>query len=191
MKGGSLGKKATKLFLEQAYKDKPEPVGKFQIDKELSTKRSKVYVNPKGQVVVAHQGSKGTQDWLYNNPSLILGKYKTTDRYKAIEDVQKKVNAKYGKESVETVSHSQTGQASRLLAKKGLTVPTQSTTLNPAIIGNKKNVKVYRSSGDIVSAFTKLDPLDETIQAKTYNPITEHGTSILGGGFDFDQKRYM
>ena len=51
----------------------------------------------------------------------------------------------------------------------------------PAIIGNKpKGLKVIRSSGDIVSALTNLDPEDVTIQAKTYNPITEHGTSILG-----------
>ena len=193
MKGGSLGKTATKLFLEQSYKTHPDPIGKFQIDPELSTKRSVVYVNPSGKVVVAHQGSKGTQDWVVNNPALILGKYKKTDRFKAIEDVQRKVNEKYGKENVETVTHSQTGEASRLLAKKGLTERGKSTTLNPAIVGRKpKGLKVYRSSGDIVSALTKLDEGDVLIPAKTLNPIAEHSPAILGSGmFDQDKKRYM
>jgi hypothetical protein len=192
MEGGSLGKTASKLFLEQSYKKNPKPVGKFQIDKELSTNRSKVYVNPKGQVVVAHQGSKGLKDWLVNNPAILLGQYKKTDRYKDIKKLQKAVNAKYGKENVETVSHSQTGQASRQLAKEGLTESGKNTTLNPAVIGRKpKGVKVYKSSGDLVSAFTTLDEDDEVIEAKTYNPITEHKPSILGGGFDLDQKRYL
>ena len=192
MKGGSLGKKASKLFIDASYKDQPEPIGKFKIDPELSTRRSKVYVNPKGKVVVAHQGSTTTSDWTKYNPSILLGQYKNTKRFKDIKEVQQKVNAKYGKENVETITHSQTGEASRILAKKGLTAPNASTTLNPAIIGKKKDVKVYRSSGDLVSSLTKLDPQDVTIQAKTYNPITEHGTSILGSGmFDFDPKRYQ
>lgn len=193
MKGGSLGKKATQLFLQESYKKKPESVGKFQIDPELSTKRSLVYANPSGKVVIAHQGSKGTQDWLYNNPALALGKYKKTDRYKAIEDVQRKANAKYGKENIQTVTHSQTGEAARLLAKKGLTAPDASTTLNPAILGKKdKGIKVYRSSGDVVSAFTKLDEGDVVLPAKSYNFIKEHSPSILGGSmFDEDQKRYQ
>jgi hypothetical protein len=192
MKGGTLGKKATKLFIDASYKDKSQPIGKFQIDSELSTNRSKVYVNPSGKVVVAHQGSQGAKDWLVNNPAILVGQYKKTQRYKDIKDVQKKVNAKYGKQNVETVTHSQTGDASRLLAKKGLTDPDKSTAFNPAIIGKKKNVKVIRSSGDIVSALTKLNSGDEIIPATSYNPIEQHGTSILGGGqFDLDQKRYL
>lgn len=193
MKGGSLGKTASKLFLEQSYKDNPQPIGKFQIDKELSTNRSKVYVNPKGQAVVAHQGSKGLDDWIKYNPSILIGKYKNTDRYRDIEKLQKKVNEKYGKENVETVSHSQTGQASRQLAKEGLTKLGKSQTLNPAIIGRKnKGLKVYRSSGDIVSSLTKLDEGDVVIPAKSLNPIEEHRPAILGSGmFDEDKKRYM
>ena len=185
-----LGKKATKLFIDASYKDQPEPIGKFRIDPELSTRRSKVFSNPKGQAIVAHQGSQGAKDWLLNNPAILVGKYKKTQRYKDIEDVQKKVNAKYGQENVQTVTHSQTGQASRLLAKKGLT--NQSVTLNPAIIGRKpKGLKVIRSTGDIVSAFTKLNDNDVEIKAKTGNPIAEHGTSILGGYCDPDPKRYQ
>jgi hypothetical protein len=191
---GSLGKKASKLFLEQSYKDNPQPIGKFKIDSELSTDRSKVWINPKGQAVVAHQGSKGIDDWTKYNPSILLGQYKNTKRYKDIEKVQKDVNAKYGKENVETVSHSQTGVASHILAKKGLTESGQSVTLNPAIIGRKsKDLKVYRSSGDIVSALTKLDRGDEVIPSKSYNPIANHSPSILGAGYQFDlePKRYL
>ena len=87
MKGGSLGKRATQLFLEQSYKDDPKPVGKFQIDPQLSTKRSAVYVNPSGKVVVSHQGSKTLDDWTKYNPAILLGQYKNTKRYKDIEKV--------------------------------------------------------------------------------------------------------
>jgi hypothetical protein len=193
MEAVSLGKRATQLFLEQSYKDDPKPVGKFQVDKDLSTKRSAVYVNPSGKVVVAHQGSKTLDDWTKYNPAILLGQYKNTKRYKDIEKTQKKVNEKYGKENVQTVTHSQTGVASKILAKKGLTTPNQSVTLNPAIIGRKsKGLKVFRSSGDVVSALTKLDKGDEVIPAKTLNPITEHSPAILGSGmFDIDHKRYM
>ena len=193
MKAGSLGKTATKLFLQESYKKNPKAVGKFQIDPELSTNRSKVYVNDKNQVVVAHQGSKGVKDWAINNPAILLGQYKKTDRYKDIKKIQKKVNEKYGIDNVETISHSQTGVASRQLAKEGLTISGQSQTLNPAIIGRKpKDLKVYKSSGDLVSAFTKLDEGDEVVPAKSYNPITEHSPSILGGSqYDQEQKRYM
>ena len=124
---------------------------------------------------------------------LLLGQYKKTDSYKDIEKVQKAVNEKFGIDNVETISHSQTGQASRQLAKEGLTKSGKSQTLNPAIIGRKpKGVKVYKSSGDIVSAFTTLDKVDEVIPATSYNPITEHKPSILGSGmFDVEQKRYQ
>ena len=54
-----IGKKATKLFIDASYKDQPEPIGKFRIDPELSTRRSKVYSNPKGQAIVTHQGLQG------------------------------------------------------------------------------------------------------------------------------------
>jgi hypothetical protein len=187
-----MNKKATKLFIDSSYKEQPQ-IGKFKIDPELTTRRSKVYVNPKGQVVVAHQGSTDKKDWTRYNPSILLGQYKNTNRYKDIQNLQEKVNEKYGKENVQTVSHSQTGKASQILAKKGITAPYQSTTLNPAIIGKKsKGLKVYKSSGDLVSAFTKTDKHDEIIPARTLNPITEHGTAILGGSeFDQDQKRYM
>ena len=187
-----LGKKATKLFIDTAYNEQPQ-IGKFKIDKDLSSKRSKVYANPKGKVVVSHQGSATKRDWLVNNPAILIGQYKNTKRYKNIQKLQEKVNEKYGKENVQTVSHSQTGKASQILAKKGITAPNQSTTLNPAIIGKKpRGLKVYRSSGDIVSALTKLDPSDQVIPAKTWNPLTEHGTTVLGGSeFDQDQKRYM
>jgi hypothetical protein len=72
-----LGKKATKLFIDTAYNEQPQ-IGKFKIDKDLSSKRSKVYANPKGKVVVSHQGSTNKRDWLVNNPAILLGQYYRT-----------------------------------------------------------------------------------------------------------------
>ena len=54
-----VGKMATKLFIDASYKEQSEPIGKFRVDPELSTARSKVNSNSKEQAVIAHQGSKG------------------------------------------------------------------------------------------------------------------------------------
>jgi hypothetical protein len=103
---------------------------------------------------------------------------KNTKRYKDAEKVQRKANAKYGQDSVETISHSKSGEIARILAKKGLT--SKSVSLNPAILGKKhKGVQVVRSKADIVSALTPMGENDVTISNKTYNPLIEHGTSVL------------
>ena len=101
---------------------------------------------------------------------------------KNAEKIQKKANEKYGKENLSLVSHSQSGNIADNLAKKGL-VGDENITLNPAIIGkHNKNLKVVKSSGDVVSALTFTNKKDDIIKSKTYNPLIEHSTKILGRG---------
>ena len=195
MKGGSLTGKQTKKFVEASYKKKKNAheVGNYTLDTSLSSKKNKVYVNPKGKVVVANAGTSSASDWL-NNAHLGTD-YKKTKRYKDIEKTQKKAIAKYGLDNITNVAHSQSGHAVNILAKKGLT--ENAIAVNPALIGTKahKNVDVVRSSGDAVSALAKGKR--KTVKAESYNPLKEHSADILkrdknaiyGKGFDDERAR--
>jgi hypothetical protein len=190
-KGGVSSKELSK-FVKGSYAKKKDvkPVGDYQVDKELSTGKNKVYFNPNtGKSVVALSGTHGNiTDWA-NNAHILTGDFKKTKRYKDAEKVQRKANEKYGMDSVETISHSKSGETARILAKKGLT--SKSVSLNPAILGKShKGVQVVRSSADIVSALTPMEKNDVSIENKTFNPLVEHGTSVLsrepqeyGGGY--------
>ena len=149
----------------------------YKLDKDLSTKRSKVFVNPEGKTVVAHAGTDSASDWGHNILVPISPLYAKQDRYKRAEKVQKQANKKYGQENITTVSHSQSGAIAKELARKGLT--DASVSLNPAIIGQHSGVQIVRSKGDVVSALTSIGEKDVELGNKTYNPLVEHGTSVL------------
>ena len=188
MEGGALTSHEVNKFVKASYKKKRDAktVGDYTLDRSLSSKKNKVYVDPQGKVVIANAGTSSLSDWS-NNPSIALGTYKKTKRYKDVEKTQKKAIAKYGKENIANVAHSQSGEGVRILAKKGLS--KQAVAVNPAIIGKKagRNVSAVRSSGDVVSAFMKGPR--KTIQRKTLNPLAEHSAPVLSridhtfGGF--------
>jgi len=179
---GGLSSKDLSKFVKASYKKKKDAtVDGAVLDRSLSTKRSKVYVKD-GKAIVAHSGTDSASDWVHNLLVPIPALYRKTDRYRRAEAVQRSANKKYGRDNVETVGHSQSGQIVNELAKKGIV--KKATVLNPAIIGRHSGkVKVVRSSADIVSVLTKKQDGDETIKAKSYNPLTEHSPDILGSGY--------
>ena len=178
--GGVVSHGELKNFVKASYKKKKDAkIEGYELDRNLSTKRSKVYTKD-GKAVVTHAGTDSLTDWA-NNLLIPIGLHKYSNRYKEAKKVQEKANKKYGKENIETVSHSQSGHIAKNLANEGITKHGQSTTLNPAILNpfdKHRGVHVIKSSGDIVSALTKAD---EVIKAKTYNPLKEHSPDILGG----------
>lgn len=182
-KGGYLKPSSLSKFIKASYskkKDVPEVNG-YKLDKSISSKRSKVYVDSEGKAVVTHAGTDSASDWLNNLLIPIPSLYRRTDRYKRAEDVQQKALAKY--KDVETVGHSQSGNIVNELTKKGLTKKGKTQALNPALLNpfdSHKGVKVIRSSGDVVSALTRKGKDDITIPAKSFNPLKEHSPDILG-----------
>ena len=179
-----IDKKTLKKFVDASYLNKREGsnVDGYVLDPELSTKRNKVYVNPetkKVKHVIA--GTDSLKDWS-NNLLIPLGLHKYTNRYKNSESTQKKANEKYGKENVDLITHSQSGNIAENLAKRGL-VGGENTTLNPAIMGShNKDLKVVKSKFDPVSLFTKTNKNDTILGPSSINPLTEHSTAILGNG---------
>ena len=178
--GGKLNLDEVNAFNKASYakKKNAEKVNDYVLDRSLSSKENKVYYNPiNGKVVIANAGTSGVLDW-WNNKNILFGNYETTDRYKDLENIQKEAINKYGLKNITNVGHSQSGEALRILANKGLT--HEAVALNPAILGKShEGVDVIRSSRDPVSLLTPMGENDLTIQGTTFNPITEHRRDIL------------
>lgn len=179
-KGGNINNEELSKFVDAGYKTKSEAenIDGYTLDKELSTKRDKVYANKEGKVIHTIAGTDKLKDWT-NNLLIPLGLHTYSNRYKNAEKIQKEANKKYGKENVSVVSHSQSGNIAQNLAKKKL-VGDENVTLNPAIIGSHKpGLKVVKSSGDIVSALTIKNKKDKTINTGSWNPLYNHSSKIL------------
>jgi hypothetical protein len=180
-KGGVIEQEELKKFVDAGYEKKKDVknIDGYVLDNELSTRRDKVYVNPNtGKVVHTISGTDSLKDWS-NNLLIPFGLHSKTNRYKNAEETQKKANAKYGKQNVSVVSHSQSGNIADNLAKRDL-VGDENITLNPAIIGKpNKKVKVVKSYFDPVSYFTKTKKGDVVLKPSSINPLKEHSTKIL------------
>ena len=172
-------------FVTSSYDKKGTPqIDNYILDKQLSTRKAKVYHDPTtNKTVVANRGTTGTiSDWK-NNLAYATGNYNTTDRLKQAENVQNKAIQKYGK--VDTnVTHSQSAIIGRKLNAEGKT--GQVIEVNPAIMfeKQKKNEYIIKSKNDPVSVLTNLNPLlknenNTIIEGKTFNPLIEHSANIL------------
>ena len=185
--GGSLSAKDLKDLLGASYDPKKDKVNDFDLDKEISSKTSKVYFNKKtGQAVVAHMGTQGLIDWGNNAVYAVGGEwaYKKTKRYKEAKSVQQKAESKYGAKNVSTIGHSQGGLQSELLGKKSKEIITLNKATRP--FGSKKSEKQtdIRTTGDIVSSlnpFQSKNKKEIVIKSKSYNPVAEHNTKTLEG----------
>jgi hypothetical protein len=186
MVGSALSGRDVKNLVSSSYEKKgKKKIGDNVLDESLSNKKVKVYNNPKtGKTTVVNRGTIGTvSDWANNAVYAIQGKkaYKKTDRYKQAKKTQEKVVAKYGKENVTNVGHSQGGLIARELNKEGLT--NEVIAVNPASKGEKvkKNETVIKSSGDLVSVLVPKGKNVKVSKAKGYNPLRQHSAKIIRG----------
>lgn len=191
MKGGKVSGKELNYFIKASYsKDRPNSLGDYMLDKEISKGSVAVYHNPKTKdTKVIHRGTEGTKEDWANNLAYISGQYEKTDRYKRSKVAQERAEKKYGAENIDTLGHSQGAILSSKLGKNTRNI----INVNPAYMGEAtgSNVTNIRSSGDVVSSL--LTPTDkvkslfgykpkgktETIKAESWNPLTEHKGDIL------------
>jgi hypothetical protein len=172
--------KDVNLISKASYKRNKDvqDVAGYKLDKKLSTKEAKVFHNPDtGKTVVANRGTQGLSDW-GNNVAYVTGNYGKTNRFKHAEKVQKRAIDKYGEVDA-NIGHSQGAVIARKMGKKGKT--KQVVNINPATLGQREedNVTTLKSSRDPVSILHKVDANTHVIGAESYNPLTEHSSSIL------------
>lgn len=168
----------------QKNREAPTNIDNYELDKELSTRKAKVYHDPNtNKTVVANRGTASSiSDWK-NNLDYITGNYDKTDRLKKANRVQDQAIQKYGK--VDTnVTHSQSAIIGRKLNEQGKT--GQVIEVNPAIMfeKQKKNEHIIKSKYDPVSVLTNVNPFLKKeniteIGNNTMNPLTEHSADVL------------
>jgi hypothetical protein len=186
VEGEGLSVKDLNALLNDTY-SKGGNVNDYVIDNSISTKTSKVYVNPKtGSVVVGHRGTEGLFDWGNNLVYAFGGKtaYELTPRFKEAKAVQMRAEKKYGAKNISTIGHSQGGLQAEMLGKNSKEIITLNKATRPSLFGDKtaKNQYDVRSSRDIVSALNPFAPKDSKaveIKGETLNPLEEHNVDVL------------
>ena len=186
--GGKLTAKEFELMLKESYKkpNERQNIGDYIIDPSLSTGENVVYYNPKTKEVKnVYRGTEGTlKDW-GNNALYAVGMHKYSNRYKRANDIEKKVEEKYGTDNLDVLGHSQSGAFTQELGKNAKNVVVLNPATHPLYTPKSKNATVVRSTGDAVSNMHKLNPFNWgkkaniEIKSKTSNPITEHMPSVL------------
>ena len=185
MKGSGIIVSQLNKFVNASYDDTPpETIDDFNLDKELTNRKVKIYYNGT-KLIVVNRGTTGTaSDWA-NNIRYGLGTYDETDRLAQAVTTQKAVIEKYGRLPDLNIGHSQGAIITRKLNSMGLC--KEVINVNPAISteSQKKNEHNVRSSSDVVSALSMVNPWmrerkNTTIEAETWNPLTEHSANILG-----------
>ena len=188
--GGKLSAKEFELMLKESYKkpNERQNIGDYIIDPSLSTGENVVYYNPKTKEVKnVYRGTEGTlKDW-GNNALYAVGMHKYSNRYKRANEIEKKVEQKYGTENLDVLGHSQSGAFTQELGKNAKNVVVLNPATHPLYTPKSKNTTVVRATGDAVSSLNKLNPFNWgkkaniEIKSKTSNPITEHMPSVLEG----------
>ena len=184
--GGSLTGTETRELLDASYDKNIKKVGDYEVDDKLSSKTSRVFVNPDtGETVVLHQGTQGMSDWGNNLAYAFGGKklYKRTGRYKEAKRVQDRATKEYGAENITTLGHSQGGLQAEMLGSKGKDTITVNKATRPLQNKKNKNQTDIRVKGDIVSALNpfqrKRGKKNIQINRKGLNPLKNHSYDIL------------
>ena len=139
--GKGLKAETFQKLLEASYSGMDEVEG-FILDKKNSTKTSKIYVHPSGQVVVAHKGTSGVLDWGNNAVYGLTGDvgYKLTGRYREAKKVQDTAERIYGAKNITTIGHSQGAYQAQLLGDKSHEIITLNKATRPqeVVYGSSK-----------------------------------------------------
>jgi predicted esterase YcpF (UPF0227 family) len=180
LKGGALGARDLQSMLANTYDKKGKNLDGFEIDKNLSGRRTKVWHNNEtNQTVVGHRGTANAKDWI-TDTGMAFG-YEKGKRFQHAKKAQNKAEEKYGRENTTTIGHSLGGR----LAEKYGNKSNEVITVNKAVIPKTtldvvpKNQFDIRSSRDVVSALPERNKNLHTIHSKTWNPLKEHKTEIL------------
>lgn len=156
----------TRKLLKAGYDSHATKSGKFQVDKSLSGKRVKVFVDPTtNRVAVVHRGTQSAKDWV-TNLGMTLGT-EGGNRFKHAKKIQRAAEKKYGADNITTMGHSLGGRIAEKFGKN----THQIITFNKAAIPKtmfrtvpKKQLDI-RDTKDLVSMAAKTQ--------KHENPMIE------------------
>lgn len=182
--GGELSNSDVKNLIQNSYNNELSNYNDFEIDKDLSGQRVKVYNNPQtNESVVVHRGTKGSKD-VFTDLKLGLVNQKNNNRYNHSKNIQKKAEQKYGANNITTVGHSLGANIASEVGQNSNQIINLNGAVTPADVLFKKvpqKQKDIRSSRDPVSILRNLQRGNKatTIKSKSYNPFKNHSSNIL------------
>jgi len=170
-----------KPILEASYqksKDAKNTLEKqgYKLDRDLSNKEAKVFVDSEGRPGIAVRGSKSAYDFLVSDPLLALGKSNLDPRKRRTDALIETVKKKYKTENVDLYGHSLAGhlisnadtKGKITTFNKGVGLGTIGKTINP-------NQTDIRTESDIVSLLSKTERGGTKQDIKgSSNPIQAH-----------------
>lgn len=148
----------------------------YTLDKDLSGKRAKVYVDKNGQPTVAFRGTQNFHD-VITDFAIPLGLAQKTKRMQHSKALVKKVEDKY-QQPTNAVGHSLGGYLGEHSGARGKIV-----TFNKASVGGKNknpNQIDIRTKRDVISFLTPKNKSNIVIKSKSKSALTEHNTDTLG-----------
>jgi len=160
----------------------------YTLDKKLSGKEQKVFIDEAGNPNIAFRGSKTAKDWLISDPLVAVGLQKYDPRFQKAVKLTDKVADKYGK-PVNLFGHSLSGNIVEYVGEhtnqEGL-IYTMNKAVGLGDIGKKipANQIDIRTNNDPVSILSLTqnyadDDNQITIQSNTLNPIKAHSYTQL------------
>ena len=187
LKGGKIAINYLKSLLNQSYKNNADENinNKYILDKDLSTKKTKIYKDvDTGDVVMSNRGTSDFKDVL-TDIKLLFG-YKDK-RFNEAKDVFQKVKSKYPSANVDIIGHSLGSSVAEEIGKdpkvKNIITLNKPTTPMDLIRKSKKSDKQYdiRTSKDVVSILQPLqkDKKDIVIPSETNDLYKEHKVDVL------------
>lgn len=191
--GSGIGSKDAQKLISSGYKPDMNDIDDYQLDRELSIDRARVYKNNKtGKAYVVHRGTKESTDWL-NNLIYTLSPYlyKYTNRYTTAQDVQEKALQKY--KDVDVIGHSQGAKLAEMISKGDKRIKDVITYNRP--VGPREtlsnlddNVTDIKSSYDPVSILAPYQKGNKPIiiDMKSSNPLDQHSTKPFLENPNFD-----
>lgn len=188
--GGKVEVKYLNKLLNESYKSKDKTAAniddKYILDNELSTDKTKVYIDKNtGEAVIANRGTNDFKD-VMTDAKLLMG-YKDKSRFGEARDVLNKVKSKYPNASIDSIGHSLGSAVAEDIGKdervKNVITLNKPTTPKDLISKSKLDSKQVdiRTTGDLVSMLNPLQrgEKDIIIQSSTSNPYTEHKIDVL------------
>lgn len=146
-----LGELLQSSYLPQQEAAKKMKKKGYKYDSELSNMETKIFINEQDEPIVVHRGSTRLGDW-WDDAKIAIGVGSNTQRVKDAQEINKKVEKKYGK-GAHNIGHSYGGYIAENAKGKG-NIITFNKAAGLGDLFTKKNsnrqLDIF-AEGDIVS----------------------------------------
>lgn len=184
-----MDKKTLKSIFESSYKNPKEAQSQleekgFKYDTELSTPKSKVFVDPQGNPHIAYRGTelnKGLKTAIEDiGTDFYVGLGKTTQLEKEAKKLREQVEQKYSK-PVTAYGTSLGGKIAESSGAQKVVTYNRAYGLRDVFKTTPSNQTNYRNPMDIISLPSKLNKGKKSISIGkvTGNPLLAHSTKSI------------